>query len=341
MGIEALDLGGRIVGAIHSAAKATGAGFDYLLKTAMRESNLNPDVKAKTSSATGLFQFIDQTWLSTMKESGPALGYGKYANAITRTSSGKYVVNDPAMRAEIMALRKDPTANSLMGGAFTQSNAKVLTSKLGRAPTDGELYIAHFLGANGASKFIRTAEANPNAKAASYFPRAAQANKGIFYKDGAARTMAQTYAALVSKHNKTPIAAPTTAVAAATPTAPTQTSTVTPTRSIPVPAAPPVVSANAAVQPITPMSYVDETRPDTRVARIASSAFHGMFQTEERGAVAPVVRELWGVKPAGTTELTTAVAPTSSITVPGEVQRRHNAPLDLFRFLRPGVRAAT
>jgi hypothetical protein len=162
------DIATRVTGAIRDAARVTGAGFEYLLNTALRESNLNPSAKAKSSSATGLFQFIDQTWLGTMKQSGKALGYGKYADAITRTPQGKFVVDDPAMRREIMALRKDPTANAVMAGAFANSNAKVLNDRLGRKPTDGELYMAHFLGASGAARFIKAAEARPDAKAANY-----------------------------------------------------------------------------------------------------------------------------------------------------------------------------
>src|SRR5438045_4713672 len=196
------DLATSVTGAIRYAARVTGAGFEYLLNTALRESNLNPNAKNKASSATGLFQFIDQTWLSTMKQSGASLGYGKYADAISKTSSGRYVVNNPAMRNEIFGLRKDPTANSLMAGAFANSNGKVLTDRLGRKPTDGELYMAHFLGASGASRFIRAAEANPNAKAASYFPRAAHANNSVFYDNsGQARSLKQVYAGLVSRHN--------------------------------------------------------------------------------------------------------------------------------------------
>ena len=90
----------------------------------------------------------------------------------------------------------------MMAGAFANSNAKVLTDRLGRKPTDGELYMAHFLGASGASRFIRAAEANPNAKAAAFFPRAAHANNSIFYdKAGQARSLKQVYAGLVSRHN--------------------------------------------------------------------------------------------------------------------------------------------
>src|SRR6476646_2349907 len=110
------DIATRVTGAIRDAARVTGAGFEYLLNTALRESNLKPNAKNKASSATGLFQFIDQTWLATLKQSGASLGYGKYADAISKTSSGRYFVKDPAMRNEIFGLRKDPTANSLMAG---------------------------------------------------------------------------------------------------------------------------------------------------------------------------------------------------------------------------------
>ena len=88
----------RVAGAIKQAANTTGTSFEYLLATAKMESNFNPSAKASTSSARGLFQFIDQTWLGTVKEAGAQLGYGNYADAITRSSSGTYSVSDPAAR---------------------------------------------------------------------------------------------------------------------------------------------------------------------------------------------------------------------------------------------------
>src|SRR5712675_3432190 len=86
----------RIAGAIKQAANTTGTSFEYLLTTAKMESNLNPTASASTSSARGLFQFIDQTWLGTVKGAGSQLGYGNYADAITKSSSGSYSVRDPA-----------------------------------------------------------------------------------------------------------------------------------------------------------------------------------------------------------------------------------------------------
>jgi len=80
--------------------------------------------------ARGLFQFIDQTWLATMKQAGPALGYGQYADAITKNASGQYEVADPTMRSEILQAAQRPTVNAVMAGAFTQSNAAVLFGRV-------------------------------------------------------------------------------------------------------------------------------------------------------------------------------------------------------------------
>ena len=146
--------GSAVIGAIRQAAQATGTSFQYLLATAQVESGLNPQAGASTSSARGLFQFIEQTWLATMKQSGTSLGYGQYADAITKTASGKYEVQDPTMRSAILKLRNDPAANAAMAGAFTKENTTLLSQKLGRTPSEGELYIAHFLGVGGAAKLI-------------------------------------------------------------------------------------------------------------------------------------------------------------------------------------------
>ena len=180
----------KIAGSIRQAASTTGASFEYLLATAKMESNFNPKAAATTSSARGLFQFIDQTWLGTVKEAGAHLGYGKYADAITKNPSGSYSVSDPDARAAIMKLRDDPDAASSMAAVLTQSNSFKLTGKIGRRPTDAELYMAHFMGVGGAGKLIQNAEDNPNASAARMFPNAAAANQSIFYdRSGQARSV--------------------------------------------------------------------------------------------------------------------------------------------------------
>lgn len=193
-----------IASALKSASAATGTDFDYLLKTAMRESSLDCDAKSKTSSACGLFQFTEQSWLGTLKKHGAELGLGAQAEAISQTAKGRYTVANAAQRTEILALREDPHVSALMAGAYTQDSAEILESRIGREASEGELYIAHFLGAGGASKLIAAAEDTPNARADTLFPAAAAANRSIFYaKDGSPRTAAEVHANLVAKHEGT------------------------------------------------------------------------------------------------------------------------------------------
>ncbi len=191
----------NIASALKAASQRTGTGFDYLLKTAMRESSLNHDAKSMTSSARGLFQFTEQSWLGTLKTHGAGLGLGDYSAAITQTATGRYVVANAAEKAEILALRDDARASALMAGAYTQDSATVLERRLGRDASEGELYIAHFLGAAGAAKLIGAAEDTPNARANTLFPAAAAANTAIFYgAGGRARSASDVYANLVAKH---------------------------------------------------------------------------------------------------------------------------------------------
>ncbi len=223
----------RVAGAIKQASSLTGVSFEYLLTTAKMESDFNPTAGATTSSAHGLYQFIDQTWLGTVKEAGGQLGYGSYADAISKTSSGGYTVADPAMHRSIMKLRDDPQTASAMAAVLTQSNSFKLTGLLGRRPSDNELYMAHFMGVGGAAKLIANAEDNPQAVGARLFPNAAAANRSIFYAgDGRARSVSEVYSVLSSRYasaanskaTRTAMAmygaTPSTAVASAAPATP-------------------------------------------------------------------------------------------------------------------------
>src|SRR3954469_15011564 len=98
-----------VLTALKQAASATGSDFHYLLGTAMRESSLKPDAQSATSSAAGLFQFVDQTWLGLVKEHGAQYGLSDAANAITKDASGRYHVETGAKQS-VLALRKDPGA---------------------------------------------------------------------------------------------------------------------------------------------------------------------------------------------------------------------------------------
>ena len=191
--------GGDVVDAIRDGAQASGVGFDYLLATAQRESSLDPDAKAGTSSATGLFQFIEQTWLGCVKSAGAKLGLSNYADAITARSDGSYNVADPATKQAILDLRRDPRVSAAMAGELARKNGEKLSIALGREPTSGDLYTAHVLGAKGAATLIASAQATPARAAALDLPDAAAANRNLFYdKSGRARGSAELYAILAT-----------------------------------------------------------------------------------------------------------------------------------------------
>jgi hypothetical protein len=266
-----------------------------------------------SSSAKGLFQFIDQTWLITLKESGPALGYGRYADAIVQTPSGHYTVTDPAMRQQIMALRDDPAANAAMAGAFTQQNAQVLRQRIGRDPSEGDLYVAHFLGAGGASQLINLANQSPGTTAASAFPNAAKANPSIFYdRQGRARSASEVYHVLVARYD----------VARASPAAPASAVAANAALAAPATKLPPVSPAAATAVAAPPSNL----RPN----------FHSMFSDTDRQPVSSFVRDLWTSSPRVAAALTgQAQGPTAAPAAP----TAPHAPLDLFSDQPGNVKA--
>jgi hypothetical protein len=183
-----------VIAALHQASAETGSNFDYLLGTAMRESSLKPQAKSSTSSATGLFQFLDQTWLGLVKQHGAKYGLGSYAGAIQQNSDGRYEADNQADRQAILALRNDPKVSALMEGEYANETRSTLESSLGRGVCNGELYAAHFLGPEAACKLIKMSENQPAASAASAFPAAASANKSVFYKaDGSPKSVRDVY----------------------------------------------------------------------------------------------------------------------------------------------------
>jgi hypothetical protein len=323
----------RVAGAIKQAAGTSGTSFQYLLTTAKMESDFNPTAGASTSSAHGLFQFIDQTWLTTVKEAGAQFGYGNYADMITKSSDGSYSVADPTARQAIMKLRDDPAVASDMAAAFTQSNSFQLTGMIGRRPTDSELYMAHFMGVGGAAKLIGNAEDNGDASAARLFPNAAAANRSIFYDrpSGRARSVSEVYSVLEQRYASAATSSatqsamasvggdikPSVAVASNTPS-PSVADTATFLSSFPdTRSAAPATTVSAAT---------------TADAASSSPVFRSLFQ--DGGRVQPVsqaVRELWGSSASLTSDTAAPTATTTpAATVAAVPAAATSGGLDLF-----------
>ncbi|WP_230483399.1 lytic transglycosylase domain-containing protein [Sphingomonas sp. Leaf21] len=182
----------RVQSAIALASSRTGVDFGYLLGQAKLESGLNANARAGTSSASGLYQFVEQSWLAVLKKHGAEHGMGWAADSIGQ-SGGRYYVAGNA-RAAVMGLRNDPTAASLMAAEHASDNKAALESTLGREANGTDLYMAHFLGLGGATKFLGTMASNPQASGAAMFPAAARANRSVFYAaNGQPRSLSDIY----------------------------------------------------------------------------------------------------------------------------------------------------
>lgn len=180
----------QVVAAVRNASTTTGTNFDTLLASAAMESGLNPSAKASTSSASGLFQFTQQTWLSTVRQYGGAHGLSAEASSII-SQDGVLTVADPSQRQRILNLRSDPTLSAAMAGEHLRSLASTMTTSLGHQPDAAETYLGHFLGSAGATQMLRAAQATPNRPAADVLPEAAAANSSIFNTNGSPKTAAQ------------------------------------------------------------------------------------------------------------------------------------------------------
>lgn len=180
----------KVVSGIRRASAATGIDFGYLMAQAAQESGFRSDARAATSSAAGLYQFIESTWLAMVRDHGAKHGVGDLARAIETGPNGEARVSDPAVKERILALRDDARLNAALGAEYARGNKNTLEAALGRPATASDLYLAHFLGPQGAVQLLQAIEQNGNRAAADLLPKAAAANPSIFYDaEGNPRTV--------------------------------------------------------------------------------------------------------------------------------------------------------
>ncbi|MBA4269641.1 MAG: transglycosylase SLT domain protein [Methylobacterium sp.] len=191
----------HLVETIVRAGKVVGADPTLLMAVADKESSFSTSVQAKTSSATGLYQFIEQTWLGVVSEFGTKHGLAAEAKLIGRNGR-QFVVADAAERQRILDLRREPYLSALLAGEMLKRDTLRLEKAMGRHLTGGEIYLIHFLGPDAAQTFIETMEETPDVKAAELLPRPAQANRPIFYADAGGETKTLSVSEVHRKFNE-------------------------------------------------------------------------------------------------------------------------------------------
>jgi hypothetical protein len=155
-----------------------------LMAIADKESSFAPSVKAKTSSAEGLYQFIDRTWFKVIRTHGPSHGHAEDAALVQPDADGYLDVADAKERVRILSLRRDPYLSAVMASEMLKADAARIAARIGRPLTNGEIYVAHFLGPDDAERFLGSVVASPGSVAATLLPRPARANRPIFYAAG-------------------------------------------------------------------------------------------------------------------------------------------------------------
>jgi hypothetical protein len=204
--VKLLKASAEVEKAIRDASTTVGVDYGYMMAMAAQESAFDPEVKASTSSATGLYQFLNQTWLGVVKEHGEKHGLVEQAKQISFSSSKKKYVASMLWESKILNLRKNAKYSALMGAEFAKDNQKYLVKKLGHAVRPTDLYMAHFLGPSDAAKFLSAIDTGKGLQsAAAMFPSAASANESIFYstdkktKAKTVRTLEQVYKLMENK----------------------------------------------------------------------------------------------------------------------------------------------
>lgn len=200
--VARLDRQRLTLAAIDEAAARVGAPARLMRAMASLESSLDATAKASTSSATGLYQFIEATWLAKVERHGRKYGLGHLARHIRRGPLDEPVVDDPRIRDRILALRKDARLSAFLAAELTVDNARRLEKLLARPVTQTEIYLAHVFGVTGTARFLKAAESTPDRIGASMFPKEARANPGLFLMGGQPATVGEIRKRFVAKMSK-------------------------------------------------------------------------------------------------------------------------------------------
>ncbi len=170
-----------VVERVVEAANKTEMDPALLMAIADKESSFSTTAKAHTSSASGLFQFVEKTWFKALKNFGHRYGREEEAKAIAGGEDLPPSVT-PHKRAQILNLRNDPYLSAALAAEMLKKDGAKIAEKIGRQLTAGETYLIHFLGPEDTERFMTAMKTSPQMSAAALLPRPARANKPIFYE---------------------------------------------------------------------------------------------------------------------------------------------------------------
>jgi hypothetical protein len=198
-------VGNDVLAAIRLGSIRTGVDFSFLMELARVESNFNPVARAPRSSATGLYQFKDYAWLQAIRSYGADYGLEDYATRLKpindENHEPKPIVRDP-LQLEVLDLRLNPRLSTLMASEYIKRNLQILSARTGHEPGRTELYLAHYLGPDGAAIFLKTLDEAPATSARDIFPEEAASNPVVFEgRNHQPRTVEEVYRYLDSKFN--------------------------------------------------------------------------------------------------------------------------------------------
>src|SRR5215469_1040507 len=203
MMVAGRPLSAEIVTSLKQASAATGVDFDFLVAQATAESGLRGGVHARQrhSSAAGLFQFNEQTWMEMVRQHGGKNGLGDLATRITTLADGRLGTTDRALDNKILDLRRDVRLSAMFAGELAKHNAAALQKALHRKADAADLHLAHLLGTTGAIRFVCAREADAGQPAAAVLPSAARQNPQLFFERGdhTPKTVAAVYGKIKAK----------------------------------------------------------------------------------------------------------------------------------------------
>jgi hypothetical protein len=177
------------------------------MELARVESNFNPTVRSPDSSATGLYQFRDYSWLEAIRTFGTDYGLKDYATQV-ELSNDKEDEQQPIVRdslqLEVLSLRVNPRLSTLLAAENIKRNLQELSNMIGREPGRTDLYLSHLLGTAETAKFLKALDEEPATIAADIFPEAAARNPSVFQnRQHQPRSVARVYQWIDRKFNTT------------------------------------------------------------------------------------------------------------------------------------------